>query len=89
MASWHPILAAVEVEPGQWVMPDPVGRPYAVVRLLEINGERGYRVVTYAPESGNRLLIGYYGNLRAAAFGANHWFVTTRMPRDRPNPGWS
>jgi hypothetical protein len=88
MADWHPVLAAVETAPGEWLMPDPSGVPYAVVKLVEIHGERGYRCVTFAPESDDRRLIGYYGNLRAATMGANLWFVTSRSPRDRPNPGW-
>jgi hypothetical protein len=78
LADWHPILNAIEVAAGEWFMPDPLGEPYAVVRLLEVHGERGYRVVTYAPERGDRRLIGYYKNLRAATMGANQWFTSTR-----------
>ena len=78
MANWHPLLNAIEVAAGEWWMPDPADEPYAVVRLVEVNGERGYRVVTYAPESADRKLIGYYGNLRAATRGANMWFVQSR-----------
>jgi hypothetical protein len=88
LVGWHPILNAIEVAPAEWLMPDPLGAPYAVVRLIEVRGERGYRVVTYAPESGDRRLIGYYGNLRAATMGANQWFTSTRASGSKPNPGW-
>jgi hypothetical protein len=88
VSTWHPILGADEIEPGVWHMPDPLGRAYAVVQLVEVHGERGYRVVTYAPTSADRTLIGYFRSLSAATVGANQWFVTSRTPRDRPNPGW-
>jgi hypothetical protein len=88
LPTWHPILNAVEFVPGQWFMLDPLERPYAVVRLLEVRGELRYRVVTYAPDSGDRRLIGYYGNLRAAAMAANQWLVSTAGSGSKPNPGW-
>jgi hypothetical protein len=88
LADWHPILSAIEVAAGEWWMPDPLAKPYAVVRLLEVRGERGYRVVTYAAESGDRKLIGYFGNLRAATMGANRWYVANVAPLSLPNPGW-
>jgi len=88
LADWHPILSAIEVAAGEWWMPDPLGRPYAVVRLVEVNGERGYRVVTYAPESGDRALVGYFGTLRAATKGANQWFVSNQGHKGPPHAGW-
>ena len=72
---WHPVLAAVEVEAGQWVMVDPSGERYAVILLLELGGERGYRVVTWAPLSADRTLIGYYRSLRAAARWAHRRYL--------------
>ena len=63
MATWHPSHSANEVTAGAWWMPDPLGKPYAVVRLLEVRGERSYRVVTYAADSGDKKLIGDLGNL--------------------------
>ena len=89
MVTWHPILAAVEIAAGEWWMPDPLGAPYAVVRLLEIQGERGYRVVTYAAENGDRKLIGYFGNLRAATMGANRWYVANCGYMGIPYAGWT
>ena len=64
---WHPVLAAVEVEPGVWLMTAQYGVRYAIIRLLEIGGERGYRVTTYADQPTERALVGYYRTLRAAA----------------------
>lgn len=74
-AGWHPILAAVEVEAGVWHMVAQYDRVYAVVRMLELGGERGYRAVTWAPESRDRELIGYYRTLRAACAAAHERFV--------------
>ena len=62
---WHPVLGALEVEPGVWHMVSPAGDRYAVIRMLEVGGERGYRAVT--GEDAERRLIGYYRTLRAAA----------------------
>jgi hypothetical protein len=66
---WHPLLAAVEVSPGEWHMVSPSGERYAVIRALEIGGERGYRVVT--GEAGTRTLVGYFRTLRAATMRAH------------------
>ena len=76
---WHPMLAAVEVEPGVWQLTSQTG-PYAIVRLLEIGGERGYRATTYAEP---RILIGYRRTLRAACEAAHrHW-----LRQHGPDPG--
>lgn len=72
---WHPILAAVELDPGEWVMVAHDGARYAVIRLLELGGERGYRVVTWAAASADRRLVGYYRTLRAAAMAGHLEFV--------------
>ncbi|QEE62234.1 hypothetical protein FVA74_12100 [Salinibacterium sp. dk2585] len=70
---WHPILSAVEQRPGEWWMLDQYERRYAIVRMLEVNGERGYRAVTGEPEG--RQLIGYYRTLRGACYAAHLHFV--------------
>jgi hypothetical protein len=72
---WHPLLAAVETSPGEWVMVAQHEVRYAVIRLLELGGERGYRVVTWAERSEDRRLIGYYRTLRAAAMAGHLAFV--------------
>jgi len=78
--SWHPILAAHEYAPGEWIMVDPSAKPYAVVRALEVAGERGYRAVTWAERSEDRQLIGYWRTLRAACAGAHRVYLSLHGP---------
>lgn len=73
---WHPLLAAVEHEPGQWTLTGQLG-PYAIVRSLEVGGERGYRASTYSEP---RQLIGYYRTLRAACAAAHSHYVMAHGP---------
>lgn len=75
IAEWHPIMAASEIEPGHWVMLDTNGKPYGVIRFLRRGDQLGYRSVTWAPDSKDRQLIGYYRNLRAAAAAVHRRFV--------------
>ncbi|MCW4386095.1 hypothetical protein OH146_09950 [Salinibacterium sp. SYSU T00001] len=72
---WHPVLAAVEQRPGEWWMLDQYDRRYAIVLLLEIAGERGYRAVTGERNPAERRLVGYYRTLRAACEQAHLAFV--------------
>jgi hypothetical protein len=84
--NWHPVLAAREIEPGHWIMTDPYDRPYGVIRFLRRGGELGYRAVTWAPESADRKLIGYYRTLRAAAKQVHAVFVRSHgADPDRPS----
>lgn len=76
MTHWHPILAAVEVEPGQWELVAQTGS-YAVVRLLTIGGVLGYRVVTYTEP---RQIVGYFTTLRAACAAAHGAFLRRHGP---------
>jgi hypothetical protein len=73
--AWHPVDAAHEFAPAQWIMVDPMGVPYAIVRELEIGGERGYRAVTWAARSQDRLLIGYWTTLEAACRAAHRRYL--------------
>ena len=78
---WHPLNAAVEVEPGTWWMVAQYGERYAIIVLLEIGGERGYRAVTGEADSGARELIGYFRTLRAAAERAHkRWLAAQARP---------
>ena len=79
-AAWHPVLAAVEQKPGCWHMTTPYGDEYAVLQLVRIGGEVGYRAVTWAPSSTDRQLIGYYRSLRAAAANAHRYWLSTLSP---------
>jgi len=68
---WHPMLSAVETEPGVWLMVAQFGRPYAIIRIIEIGKERGYRVVTANEKRADRQLVGYYTTLKAATAAAH------------------
>lgn len=88
-AEWHPVLAAVEQRPGCWHLTTPYGTEYAVLQIVRIGGELGYRAVTFAPTSSERMLIGYYRSLRAAAGHAHrHWLATLSPTGFAPQP-WS
>jgi hypothetical protein len=80
-SGWHPLNAAIEVEPGTWWLVAQYGDRYAIIRLLEIGGERGYRVVTGEDDAGERRLIGYFRTLRTAAErGHKHWLSAQARP---------
>jgi len=88
VSGWHPILAAVESEPGTWFMVDEGrNRCYGVIRLLRIRGEAGYRAVTWAERSEDRELIGYYRSLRAASSAAHNRLLSTYGNPGPPNGG--
>jgi len=72
---WHPLLAAIETEPGVWLMVAQFGEPYAIIRLIEIAKERGYRVVTANEKREDRELVGYYTTLRAATAAAHSRWI--------------
>ena len=77
MSTWHPILNAIEDSPGVWILTAQTG-PYAIVRLLEIGGQLGYRATTYTEP---RELIGYFTNLRAACSAAHRHYLRTHGPQ--------
>jgi len=81
---WHPILAADEVEPGVWLLRAWDGTPYAIVRALELGGERGYRATTWAERSEDRRLIGYWKTLRRACEFAHARFLRRHGPNGEP-----
>jgi hypothetical protein len=80
-SGWHPLNSAVEIEAGEWWMTAQYGDRYAIIRMLEIGGERGYRVVTGEADPGDRRLIGYFRTLRAAAErGHMAWLASQARP---------
>lgn len=80
MTAWHPIVATVEDEPGVWTLTAQTG-PYAVVRLIEVAGEQGYRATTYEPP---RHLIGYRRTLRGACELAHQAWIRQHGPHPDP-----
>jgi hypothetical protein len=78
---WHPMQAIVEPAPGVWEMHDSSDELYAVLRLLSIGGELGYRGVSVRDEE--RALVGYYTTLRAAAEATHASFIADHAPKAR------
>ena len=76
MTTWHPLLTAHEVEVAVWHLTSQTG-VYAIVRLVAIDGERGYRATTYAEP---RQLVGYFTNLGAACSAAHRAYVRAHGP---------
>lgn len=72
---WHPILAAVEVDPGHWHMLDQYQHVYGDVQLVRRGPELGYRAL----DEGGKV-IGYYTTLRAATSGVHQAFLNSRTP---------
>ena len=81
---WHPLLAAVEAEPGLWYMVDSTLRCYGVIRFLTIRGQSGYRAVTWAKRSEDRQLIGYFTTLAAATSATHEQYVQKQGVQTRP-----
>jgi len=71
------------IRPGEWLMADR-GRKIAVLLRLEIGPRRQklIRSVTWAPESKDRVLIGYFVDLEMAAHITWHEWVRATTPRN-------
>ncbi len=81
MADWHPIMAAVEVEPAVWVMFAQYQRPYGVIRLVKRGNEIGYRADTWAEQLERREVVGYFRTLRAAAMAIHQRYLSAMVTR--------
>jgi hypothetical protein len=75
LATWHPILAAVELEPGHWRMTAQYEQCYGDIRIIRRGREVGYRADDVR---GN--LVGYFTNLRAAAWAVHSVYLRQRGP---------
>jgi hypothetical protein len=73
MSDWHPILAAVEVEPGDWRMVAQYDDCYGAIRFLA--RERRYQATTWAEQPEGRKLVGYFITLKASVEATHHLFV--------------
>ncbi|MBN9238363.1 MAG: hypothetical protein BGO97_01665 [Micrococcales bacterium 70-64] len=85
MADWHPVLACEEYKPGHWVMIPGRGQPYAMIMIVRHGAEVGYRVDTWAQQPKDRVLIGYYTRLAAAAAAGHERF--TKAQAVKPDYG--
>lgn len=74
LATWHPILAADEPEPGRWRLVDSMGREYGRVSIVRVDGE-----VRYRAEFEGRLL-GWGTTLKGACERVHHAFVRSHGP---------
>ena len=85
--TWHPLLNTKEVHPGIWHVCAWDGTPYAIVRLIRIGPELGYRATTWHDDPSARRLIGYWRTLRTACARAHAWHVRQHGPNGfAPNP---
>lgn len=80
MTTWHPVVAADEQSLGVWFLTAQTGS-YAVVRIITIQGERGYRATTYAEP---RQLIGYRRTFRSACELAHQSWIRLHGPHPDP-----
>ena len=71
---WHPLLAAIEPEPGVWVMIDSQRRPYGIVRIVKVDGLTRFR----ADHVGT--LLGYATTLRAAVERVHEMEIRSMFP---------
>lgn len=78
VSQWHPLLAAVEPEPGVWVMVAQYGEQYGVIRMVRRGSEVGYRADLGA--EGERGLVGYFRTLRAACVAVHRRWIAAHGP---------
>jgi hypothetical protein len=82
-SGWHPILAAVELEPGHWRLLAQYDDVYGEVRLVRRGPEVGYRA-----QDAQAQLIGYYRSLRSACSAVHMVFVRSHgAPEFQGYPG--
>ena len=74
--TWHPMLAAVEQEPGLWHMVAQYDNTYGVIELVRRGPEVGYKATTWAETPEARQLVGYYRTLSGACEAAHQPFVS-------------
>ncbi len=75
MAEWHPIMAAVEREPGVWVMVAPLGEEYGRVEI-----RRTPDGIRYRAEAPIGTQIGWGTSLRQACERVHHVFLAAHVP---------
>lgn len=84
---WTPLETVQRVGPTEWYVFDGHLK-IAVIRALEIgpDRERVLRAVTWAPESDDRVLLGYFPHLRMAAWCIWQEYARARRKRPAPDP---
>ena len=79
MGDWHPILAAVEYEPGHWRMVAQYDELYGEVAFVRRGDELGYR-----GDDANGQLVGYYRTLSAACMAVHRVWLRYRGASETP-----
>lgn len=75
MSEWHPVLAAVEREPGVWTLVDTLGQDYARIALRRTPEGPRYRT-----EQPIGTLIGWGTSLRQSCDRAHALFLARHGP---------
>lgn len=79
---WHPILAAVERQPGTWDMIDPEGRRYGRIEIRRVADGIRYRA-EYDGE-----LLGWASSLRIACEKVHGAFLRAHGPQGGAIAHW-
>jgi hypothetical protein len=74
VAEWHPIMTAREVEPGVWVLSDPVGKSYGSIQIRRTTDGPRYRT-EYRGE-----LIGWGTTLRDSCMRLHQMMLRSSTP---------
>lgn len=86
---WQPPWPPIRIGEAEWIiMRDSKTEPAAVIRTVRLGprNETFYRVVTWAPTSADRSLVGYFVTLAEADRSVLFTPANPQMPR-RPNEG--
>lgn len=78
MPEWHPILAAVEIEPAVWSMRN-AGIEYGRIELRRTHDGPRYR----CEQAGE--IIGWTTTLRGACMGVHRAYIANHGPSGPPN----
>lgn len=88
MAAWQPPWPPIRVSGEEWIiMRDSRREPVGVIRTLHMGPRKElfYRVVTWAPGSAGRELVGYFRTLEEADQSIR-FTPKNELPTNRPTP---
>jgi hypothetical protein len=74
VSEWHPILAAVELEPGRWTMVDPAGREYGLIEIRRTPDGIRYHCEHRGEE------IGWATSLKVACERVHYAYIRSHSP---------
>lgn len=85
---WHPILGAIEREPGHWEMFAQYEQKYGDIRLVRRAGTLGYRAMVLRPGSTAPIEAGFTQTLRAAAESVHAVWIRNHGVPGGPHANW-